>query len=455
MRRSIGLAVAGIVAWVVVFFGLGLYAPVAVAVPLFARKTGFACSACHEVWPRLNDFGQNFRDRGYRLKRDRDIPVEQDPAYWPLAFRTTAGYQFVRQAMVPTNAGPITTNTGTFGFTGLDIWVAGTLGDKLSFAITYTPGLVGAGFQLGNNAGSSDLETAWIGIQDIGVEDWVNLRVGKHALDLPIDEHRQITLTSGYNAYHFQPANSAVSFSPGDNQAGVELSGHSDLSRVRYSVSLVNERDAPYFSNNVVSNPVVWGHLTGQQLIDSSILVSVKGGIFGSVGWHPIGVSLLTPLNPDGTAAGPAAQVQGSGNNHKKHYNYGAEAHLRLLSNSNPLTISGVLWGGQQDAELGGPTATQDAKWLGAFIEGVYTYNPRLSLIARYERIRTTQASDPLSFQPGGDLTSFTGAIRHTFELSSRTEAALQLEMTKSSRTAADGTVPSTYTGLIAFDFTM
>src|ERR1700737_3786405 len=95
MGRTIGLAVAGIVAYVVAFFGLGLFSPVVGAVPLFARKTGLACSGCHEVWPRLNDFGQNFRDRGYRLKRDRDAPVEQDPSYFPLSFRTTAGYQWL------------------------------------------------------------------------------------------------------------------------------------------------------------------------------------------------------------------------------------------------------------------------------------------------------------------------------------------------------------------------
>lgn len=47
----------------------------ALAIPAFARKTGLACSACHEVWPRLNDFGQLFRDNGYRLKRDRDAPM--------------------------------------------------------------------------------------------------------------------------------------------------------------------------------------------------------------------------------------------------------------------------------------------------------------------------------------------------------------------------------------------
>ena len=454
MRRTIGLALAGAVAGLLTFFVVALFSPVADAIPAFARKTGLACSACHEVWPRLNDFGQNFRDRGYRLKRDRDSPVEQDPSYWPIAFRTTAGYQFLRQALVPSDNGPITTNTGTFGFTGLDVWAAGTLGDRLSFAITYTPGLKGTGFQLAGNPGSSDLETAWLGIHDIGVEDWVNLRVGKHALDLPIDEHRQITLTAGYNVYHFLPQGTQTTFQPGNNQAGVELYGHSALSRVRYSVSLVNERDSPIFSDNLVSNPVVWGHVTGEQYLDNDILAAVKGGLFGSVGWHPTGFATLTPLATGGVPGTPVP-IQGGGFTHKKQYLYGAEGHLQFISTVNPLTLTGVLWGSQQDAELGGPTATQDAKWFGGFVEGVYTYNPRLSLIGRYERIRTTQASDPTTFQPTGDLVSFTGAIRHTFELTSRTEAALQIELTRMTNQAADGTLPSTIIGLIAFDFTM
>ena len=37
-------------------------------IPAFARKYGLPCSACHTVWPQLNNFGQVFRDNGYRLK---------------------------------------------------------------------------------------------------------------------------------------------------------------------------------------------------------------------------------------------------------------------------------------------------------------------------------------------------------------------------------------------------
>ena len=39
------------------------------ALPAFARKYGLRCSACHESWPMLNYFGQEFKDNGYQLFR--------------------------------------------------------------------------------------------------------------------------------------------------------------------------------------------------------------------------------------------------------------------------------------------------------------------------------------------------------------------------------------------------
>src|SRR4051794_38486482 len=208
-------------AFALAWLALSLFSPVAPAVPAFARKTGLACSACHEVWPRLNQFGQLFRDRGYRVETERDAPVEQGPGYWPIAMRTTVGYQWLRQTLVPTDAGPVTTNQGTFGFTGLDLFAVGTLGERVSFLVTYTPGLVGSGFQLGGDAGESDLESAWAGFNDLLGTSFLNLRVGKHAVDLPVDEHRAITLGQGYEVYHFHLAGSAVTWAPGDNQAGL------------------------------------------------------------------------------------------------------------------------------------------------------------------------------------------------------------------------------------------
>src|SRR5437867_1989376 len=46
--------------------------PPARAIPAFARKYDLPCSACHEAWPKLNDFGIAFRDRGYQLGNEKD-----------------------------------------------------------------------------------------------------------------------------------------------------------------------------------------------------------------------------------------------------------------------------------------------------------------------------------------------------------------------------------------------
>src|SRR5260221_13349233 len=59
------------------------------ALPACARKYGMPCSACHEAWPKFSPFGQWFKDNGYQMGNDRDAPVFQQPAYWPVAFRTT------------------------------------------------------------------------------------------------------------------------------------------------------------------------------------------------------------------------------------------------------------------------------------------------------------------------------------------------------------------------------
>src|SRR5450631_13864 len=48
------------------------------AIPAFARKYSLRCTACHEAWPVLNDFGRSFRDNGYQLRTGRDDTVTPD-----------------------------------------------------------------------------------------------------------------------------------------------------------------------------------------------------------------------------------------------------------------------------------------------------------------------------------------------------------------------------------------
>lgn len=118
--------------------------------------------------------------------------MEQDPSYRPITMRTTAGYQWLRNTLVPVGDGTATTTTTRAPSTlpASNVFAGGTLGDNLNFLITYTPGLASSGFQLASTATSPGLESAWLGFNDILGSTDLNLRVGKHAVDLPIDEHR-------------------------------------------------------------------------------------------------------------------------------------------------------------------------------------------------------------------------------------------------------------------------
>jgi hypothetical protein len=424
----------------------------AFAVPAFARKYGVACSTCHEVWPKLNDFGQNFRDNGYRMNRERDNPTTLPGSYWPMAFRLTVGYQFQRTTEVPSDGGFSTTQTGNFGFTGLDILTAGSIGEQVSFLVVYTPGLNSSGFGLGGNDGG-DLESAFAGFHRLFDTPYLNLRIGKHAPDLPIDEHRILTLTQGYAMYHFHPQGSQSTFEPGANQVGVELYGHSELDRFRYSVSFLNENDAPLFSKSLVSNPVVWGHVTGNVYLDSDVLAAIKGGVFGAIGFHPTTFDTVTTGTGD---AATTTSLTGTGRDLKPFSRAGAELHLSFLSTVFPLTVSGVVMFATEDQALieGG---VRDATWLGWFGEISYTWAVDWTVIARYDGVRTTQSGLDDPPQSEGDVDVVTAAIRHTIDLSSRAAGAIQLEASQAytqtnGLPAGEGT-PAVTTVLLAVDF--
>jgi hypothetical protein len=66
------------------------------AMPEFARKYSMSCAACHAAFPRLNAFGEHFRDNNMKLPnwRDNTVPTGDDrlvlPSYPPLAVRAQA-----------------------------------------------------------------------------------------------------------------------------------------------------------------------------------------------------------------------------------------------------------------------------------------------------------------------------------------------------------------------------
>jgi hypothetical protein len=74
------------------------------AMPVFARQYDLTCAACHAAYPRLNAFGEQFRDNNFRLANWREkttVDTHDDmlalPKSVPLAIRAQAYVQY-RQA---------------------------------------------------------------------------------------------------------------------------------------------------------------------------------------------------------------------------------------------------------------------------------------------------------------------------------------------------------------------
>ncbi len=83
------------------------------AIPVFARKYNMSCVACHAAYPRLNQFGEYFRDNNMRLPNWRDDTVETGddrlvlPSSAPFAIRAQAYAQARRGKSID----PVSGNT--------------------------------------------------------------------------------------------------------------------------------------------------------------------------------------------------------------------------------------------------------------------------------------------------------------------------------------------------------
>jgi len=372
----------------------------AYAIPAFARKYNLPCSACHEAWPKLNNFGQVFRDNGYQLDNGKDSPIWQSPTYWPVTFRITP--QWHRNSSsnqkvdsIPGNATspPIEKTITSHGFdlSGVDIWTAGTLYKNISFSVLPSS----------DSSGSFHFENAWVRFDNLLGSRWANVKFGKFELDNMISEKRFLFLSADggvYQLYHFLPTRETTfvsgganplnpGFGLGDNQFGVELAGHSPNSYTRYSLALLSSNDG----NVSVPNSSYDGFASVSHAFEINGLGLERIGAYAYFGERP------TNFN---TAGG--TPITGAGSNNKSFYRAG----LNSVLYAGPLDFSLLYLHGWENAFLGTgtpgsvalPTGANAPTWNGGFVETHYTYNPKLIFVQRNEFIRMSRqalASDP------------------------------------------------------------
>ena len=434
----------------------------AFAIPAFAKKTGLRCSACHEAWPKLNSFGQRFRDNGYQIGNERDSPRYASPLYWPAGVRYTPQWHRELNSAVATNQAkngvqPVTTQG--FDLSGIDLWTAGVLEKNISFVVLPSS----------DEYGNFHFESGWVRFDNLLKSPWLNVKAGKFELDAMVSEKRILTLSQNggiYQIYHYLPlidqnalatstmaagetGVSATGFGLGDNQLGLEVAGHSLNDYNRYSVSLLTSSDG---NVNLPTSKSYDTFLAGSHQFNVNSLGPQVLGVSEYIGQSPTRYLTQAP-----SGGGAPTNIPGSG--------YGNKAFTRTtifaLLSAKKLDVVPMFTHATENADLAlgipsndaTPAGIQNPSWNGRVLELYYTQNLRLIAIARYEDIRNTTQVFKSSAGNFGDLDAETIAVRWMPFMHSRAGLAICPEYSKvhqvgASATETNQTLTSAFVGL-------
>lgn len=466
---------------------LSVLTPKAQAIPAFARKYGVSCNVCHVPgFPKLNDFGNQFRDQGYQVGSDMDLPTYESitMGYFPVSFRTTVGYQI---ASVKSDGKG--TTTGGFGFTGLDILSFGTLHRDLSLGVVFTPELGSAGF--GTGASDGDLEAAFIrlnrlekylGIKEEQGRYLMNLKVGKFEIDVPFSEKRSPTLNTPFVMYHYMPGtpytgsislaststrtySNPNTFALGDNSPGIELAGITKTSFTdgffRYSLAGLSTNTFSGPLSGCPSGPNSPPCGTGGRNINFYGHMTQSFGGYGIVTGHRIGVFGLYGNAPTRVNAACPECIAVGGTN-EPFWRIGTDVSLTYDGQWN---LFGAFMHGNDSRNLfasQGISNATSAAWNGAFVQldwyptqfpvlGI----PGLLLSYRYDVIRNTKQGDPSVAKNYNDVDSHTGMLRYYIHQSTRTDLAFHLEYNyyRAQGVGTGGGAMNGQTTLVGLDF--
>jgi hypothetical protein len=443
-------------AFALVFLILGA-SQSASALPAFARKYGLRCSACHESWPMLNYFGQKFKDNGYQLMNDRDAPIWQNPAYWPVTFRMTPFWSRESTNKVQIDAGDGSaetriTQTG-FNLSGLDILTGGTLEKNISFLLVPSA----------DETGAFHFESVNVRFDNLLHSPWLNVKVGKFELDSFISEKRTLTLSANggaFQLFHYIPQNDGNIFGQvGDNQLGVEWMGHSMDDRTRLSAAVFSSTDGnvdlQYGQNSYTA------FFAGSHAFSAGKLGVQRIGAYAMVGQAPT-VYLLQGGGP----------LPGSGVGNKNFSRVGFEGLFYLgpkldfqvfTQHGSDDKWFGACFGDIIDGPCtnnggvnGLPDGARNPTWNGAFVETHLVWSPQLTVFQRSEWVRMSQQGDPATPKNQGDIDNYVFGYRYNPFMTSRAGFAFHNEF---SWFRQRGTSPVSQTDLsssslmLGFDF--
>lgn len=186
------------------------------AVPSFSRLHGLPCHECHSAFPRLNPFGMDFKQRGFRLPREEGTYI-WDQTTLPIS-ALAVGRLRISHTDDPVTGARLSTKSA-FEIEEVELMVAGTAAPKVGYLLEFAQE-VADGEEFGT-------EQAWIQFSDLLPGSLLNLRGGMMLNEnYYLSQKRRLT---------FQRYLSPITF----NVTGVELNGA--WSGLRYAGGIVND----------------------------------------------------------------------------------------------------------------------------------------------------------------------------------------------------------------------
>lgn len=372
--------------------GSGLFAHLAQAMPAFARQYNMSCVVCHDAFPRLNPFGEQFAAMNFRMPQWRDTMMDLGdsrlalPKSLPLAIRAQAFVQGRDEG------GPVDPLTGPTGIESDFDFQAPYLVKLLSSAplsehITFY--FYGIFAEKGGN-GETLIEDAWFRHDDV-FGTGIGAQLGQFQIsDLMFP--REIRLTfQDYYAYRA----AGITYDRGlvlDRGAGP----------LDLAVGLVNGSGIE--QNFPINSP---GIRRPDRLFDND---SDKT-LFGRVGFRigPVGVGLFGLAGEQRSAAGVAGEQTGSRDTDKRIVGLDLSG---SIANKVHWYAQGLWnrWDDFLDATPG-----RDYEWFGGFAGIDYIHNDRWAFSMLYNLAEAGDFDDSETLFEGLAINSLTFAASYYF----------------------------------------
>lgn len=381
-----------------------LWTSLSSASPVYSRQYEISCLACHDAFPKLNDFGESFAANNFRLPQWRETMVDTGddrlalPSYLPLALRTQAYLQW-------RDGEQVDVATGTTSGSGVDFQTPYTV-DLLSSAplsenLSY---YLSASFARRGDNGETTVEDAWFRYGNLSTQA-VAARFGQFEIaDLMFARDQRLTFQD-YYAYRA----GGITF-----DRGLLIQG--EVEQLEWAVGAVN--GSGHTDSADLNGPGVQRH---DRIFDNDTGKTVFARLGGELGEVSGGLFLLT--GEQKSAGGFAATRTGERDTDKRIVGIDVAGDL-----SSDLRWYGqVLWNSWAGFLDGAPA--QDYDWLASFVGLDYVLNDRWAFSLLHNFAEADDFDDTGTIYEGLAINSVTGNASYYFMRNVKAVAELNLDL--------------------------